>query len=431
MAAIQNDFIIKTGLLVSGNTTVPATTNLVTTNEIRPPARPTLDLNFTRSNNLDSRINFTRASIATYIDRDGYMKAAAPNQPRFDYDPTTGLSRGLLIEEPRTNLLTNSANPPSLQAATSNTFVISNDIPPLFAGAAVLKCIRNTLQSDNNVGYLGQASILSTSSVSVSSLWVYIPSVTTITSIVLSFEGSGLTAPFYQLDTLDTTKRDQWQRISSTCTSNTTTGVVSILRPTGMVNGGYFYVTCWQVETNLLQTTAFPSSYIPTNGSAATRAADRCLLPAGSWYTPNQGTWFAEWQGGKESTQGNYGRVISPANANTIISNDAGTTTSIGTWGGGAGSLNLNTGVDYWTTIGKAATSYNLTTLSRSLSGRGLVTTGAMLTSEAPNYIISTSMGIGQNSQSASNMLNGRIRRITYWPTVLTDAQLSVLTTST
>jgi hypothetical protein len=426
----QNDFIVKYGLVVESTATISSANNLVTTNTVRPPAKPSLDLNFTRSNSLDSRISFSRSSVATYIDRDGYIKAAALNQPRFDYDPTTGQSRGLYIGEARTNLLTNSANPQNLYCATSNTFVISYDIPPLFAGAAVFKSTRDTSQSDNNVGYLGQTSVLSTSSVSVASVWVYIPSVTTITSITLSFEGSGLTAPFYQLDTLDTTKRNQWQRISSTCTSNTTTGIVSILRPTGMVTGGYFYSTCWQVETNLLSTAAYPSSYIPTNGSQVTRAADRCTMPSGPWYTPNQGTWFGEWQGGKDNTQGAYGRVVSPGGAYTILGNDTGTTTAIGSWGGGSGSLNLDTGIDYWTTIGKMATSYNLTTLARSISGRGKITSGAMQAFEAPNYIISnsTGFGIGQNAQAATNVINGRIRRITYWPTVLSSAQLQQLT---
>lgn len=54
-------------------------------------------------------ITFTRASSATYIDIDGAMKVAAVNVPRFDHNPTTGESLGLLIEEQRTNLLLNSA----------------------------------------------------------------------------------------------------------------------------------------------------------------------------------------------------------------------------------------------------------------------------------------------------------------------------------
>jgi hypothetical protein len=120
--------------------------------------------------------------------------------------------------------------------------------------------------------------------------------------------------------------------------------------------------------------------------------------------------------------------VISPNSAYTILSNDAGTTTAIGSWGGSAGSLNLDTGTDYWTTVGRAAMSYNLNTLARSLAGRGKITTGAMQAFEAQNYVISSAFGIGQNSFAATNMLNGRISRITYWPTVLPNAQLQQMT---
>jgi len=78
-------------------------------------AVPTLDLQFavTRSlvDNISGRnlITFTRASLATYVDRDGILKTAATNVPRFDHNPITGESLGLLVEEQRTNLLLNSA----------------------------------------------------------------------------------------------------------------------------------------------------------------------------------------------------------------------------------------------------------------------------------------------------------------------------------
>jgi hypothetical protein len=76
---------------------------------------PTLDLQFaaTRSlvDNISGRnlITFTRASSATFVGSDGILKTAATNEPRFDHNPTTGESLGLLVEEQRTNLLLNSA----------------------------------------------------------------------------------------------------------------------------------------------------------------------------------------------------------------------------------------------------------------------------------------------------------------------------------
>lgn len=68
---------------------------------------PKLSLDFANMVTLDPRITFTRASSATYFDRSGVLQVAANDTPRLDYNPLTGVSLGLLIEEQRTNLLLN------------------------------------------------------------------------------------------------------------------------------------------------------------------------------------------------------------------------------------------------------------------------------------------------------------------------------------
>ena len=70
---------------------------------IGPIPLPSLDLNFAKNKTLGSKVTFTRASIATYVDANGVLQTAAPNTPRFDHDPVTGESLGLLIEESRRN----------------------------------------------------------------------------------------------------------------------------------------------------------------------------------------------------------------------------------------------------------------------------------------------------------------------------------------
>ena len=68
-----------------------------------PTIEPSLKLDFANSRALDPRITFTRASTGTYVGRDGLIKTAGEDEARFDHDPTTGESLGLLIEETRTN----------------------------------------------------------------------------------------------------------------------------------------------------------------------------------------------------------------------------------------------------------------------------------------------------------------------------------------
>jgi hypothetical protein len=75
-----------------------------------PVASPTLNLDFANSQSLDKRITFTRGSIGTFVNKNGLIETAQANVPRFDYDPISGECRGLLIEEQRTNLVTNSTS---------------------------------------------------------------------------------------------------------------------------------------------------------------------------------------------------------------------------------------------------------------------------------------------------------------------------------
>ena len=78
-------------------------------------AVPSLDLRFAENKSLTdaktgaSLITFTRASTGTYVGSDGVLQSAVTNEARFDHNPTTGESLGLLVEEARTNLLLNSA----------------------------------------------------------------------------------------------------------------------------------------------------------------------------------------------------------------------------------------------------------------------------------------------------------------------------------
>lgn len=73
-----------------------------------PVVLPTLNLDFANSQSLDKRITFTRGSTATRVNRNGLIETVGVNQPRFDYDPISGECKGLLIEEQRTNVVTNS-----------------------------------------------------------------------------------------------------------------------------------------------------------------------------------------------------------------------------------------------------------------------------------------------------------------------------------
>ena len=70
------------------------------------PTRPSLQLNFASgANSIDPRITYTRNSVASYVNKNGYIAYAAINQPRIEYSPVTGQALGLLIENTKTNYL--------------------------------------------------------------------------------------------------------------------------------------------------------------------------------------------------------------------------------------------------------------------------------------------------------------------------------------
>ncbi len=84
-----------------------------------PNTRPSLSINFARSQRLDPRITFARTTSGTRVGPDGYIEVIPADQPRFDFDPVTGECLGLLIEEQRVNRCTQSVN--FNFSATSNT----------------------------------------------------------------------------------------------------------------------------------------------------------------------------------------------------------------------------------------------------------------------------------------------------------------------
>ena len=85
-------------------------------------------------------ITFTRASNATFFDASGTLQTAANDTPRFDHDPATGASRGLLIEELRTNLLLNSA---TLATQTVTVTAVAHTLSFYGTGEVVLSGVHS------------------------------------------------------------------------------------------------------------------------------------------------------------------------------------------------------------------------------------------------------------------------------------------------
>jgi hypothetical protein len=170
----------------------------------------------------------------------------------------------------------------------------------------------------------------------------------------------------------------------------------------------------WNAQVEQL---SFATSAIPTTSAQVTRAADTPPLPIGTWYNTLQGTWFA--QVNMLSTAGTP-RIVGAtpsSKAPIFISSQAAamfdSTTTIAT----ANTITANT-------TQKIANAWTGTTGLVCLNG-GTVATG----SQATGYADLTTIGIGYNSTSSNNFINGTIAKITYYQQALTSAQLQALTT--
>jgi hypothetical protein len=92
----------------------------------RNSIRPSLILDFARSQTVDPRITFTRASNAMYFSSQGVLTKALNNVPRIDFDPVTGVCNGLLIEQASTNLIRNNTMVGAVAYATIASQTISS-----------------------------------------------------------------------------------------------------------------------------------------------------------------------------------------------------------------------------------------------------------------------------------------------------------------
>lgn len=87
---------------------------------------------------LPAGVAVTRASPATVIDAGGALSSVGADQPRFDHDPLSGATRGLLVEPAATNLVTHAvATTAGWSALASTLSDLALGAMGLFPGVAV------------------------------------------------------------------------------------------------------------------------------------------------------------------------------------------------------------------------------------------------------------------------------------------------------
>lgn len=406
-------------------------------------AAPSFSLDFTKGV-LDPRLTFTRASGATYIDSTGVMQTAANNVPRFDYDPVTLAIRGLLIEEARTNVITLS-NAFSNNGGGSAASVVQNAVSPTGATDAW-----TVTESFTTLNQYASAQIVTVGAGLVYAATTFVKAGTatrcqlalgsaltnayanfslTGAGSVLASGGASLVAGSPDI----TAVGGGWYRIAMAFTASAATGVIVVSHinadassrlPTYLGTGLTMFVFGAQVELG-----AFPTSYIPTSGAAATRAADVATVNnLAPWLNPSAGTLCVEAIPPSDAQTSGFVRVLQldDGTENNAVSLQRSTSAQrLFIKVGGVEQFTDGT-IPTWanSTLGRAGVSYTQMALATAFNG------GAPRTDSVAAVPIVNTLRLGSQVSTAPKW-NGHIRAVDYYPVALDQQTLRRITSAT
>jgi len=272
--------------------------------------------------NFEDTITFTRNSTASYRDKDGVLQTAAIDEPRLDHDPVTGEPLGLMVEEQRTNLIEESQQWNTF-TASDGTSMVSEETTDL----APIESLTNVARVEkNNTGawfvYISQGGLVNGN---VYTFSFFIKPLENVASFGSETSASGRFRFRYDIATgvisvgvnainaSVTALKNGWYRCATTASVTSTSDILSIIvTPNDTGLSGSFLLIGYQLEAG-----AFPTSYIPTSGSSATRAADVVDVGYSTWHETS-GTYLVEFQSYSPDTVLTDGDLDVDAAATTI-----------------------------------------------------------------------------------------------------------------
>jgi len=421
-------------------------------------AVPTLDLQFaaTRSlvDNISGRnlITFTRASSATYVDRDGILKTAATNEPRFDHNPTTGESLGLLVEEQRTNLLLQSENlgttwtlngllalggGSTLNAAIAPDGASTADLITEDTATSTHATTQGSLSFTSGITYTASCFVKRGTGSRNATIQLRFAAFSGTPRVSIDLSTGAITLAGSGGTIVSQAYPNGWWRVSLTATATATVtsfvdiGLVSGTTTLSYTGDGTSGCYIWGAQ---LEAGSFATSYITTTTAAATRAADLATITGAafsSWYRQDEGTLFAESQlpaGSATNTSSRTTIDLTDGSTNNRLSvraiTSATTADQLTVRSNSATTVQFaSNGSAVGTTARKFAAAVKIDDFATWATGASTAasdTSGAM-----PNGINQANIGV---ATGGTEVLSGTIRRLTYFPARLPNTALQRLT---
>jgi hypothetical protein len=376
------------------------------------------------------------STVGEYIPTTSTINSA----PRFDHNPTTGESLGLLVEEARTNLLLRSEEFDNASWGKNNVTVTANvAIAPdgtttadkliadngiavgstrltqsITKAAAATTYTLSVFAKTGDVG-TGSLQLVAVDSASIVNNAGATFS-TTLGTITVAAAPNGL---FSAASATITPFANDWYRCTLTFTTSIETSIQArLLSRLPAPGDGTSGIYLWGAQ---LEAGAFPTSYIPTTTATVTRSADVASISGSnfsSWYRQDEGTVFnsvlprgsnVAYSTFSDGTSSNRFQLYAENNGVLLRTSASGSAAnnSIGNQ-----SVNLPLLVAY--AYGSGGTAASLNGGSSTSTTQTLPTTNSVL-------------GIGQYFASTSGN-SICLRRLTYWPTRLPNSTLQSIT---
>ena len=404
-----------------------------------------LDLQFADDKTLTARRGptpvFARFSTGTFVGSNGLIQTAAFNSPRFDHDPVTLASRGLLIEEGRTNLTVRSddfgASEWNDSLQRNLTVTANNTTSPSGATDADLLTVGATTTVYQVVQRLPAVSGTVTSGTAYTVSCFFKPNHVTRVSI---WAGNTVTLPadaMFDLtgsgsvvaNAFGTASIQQypngWYRCIITGTAGATSSTTLRISPvsgTSRTYAGNSVDSFWAWGAQL-EAGSFPTSYIPTTTGILVRSADVCSITGAnftSFYSQSEGTMLTN-----AFTPASGDRTVLAADDNTtnemIRLRTEGTNPFFKVTDGGSELVAIDAGTVSANTSFKLIGAYKLNDFASSINGGAAVTD----TSGTIPTVDRMRIGAGQGG----NTMCGCVASLRYYRKRLPNAKLVTLTT--